>query len=513
MKITVITQAYNAKNYIVQCVESVLNQTYNDLQYILIDNGSTDGSGNIMREYAERDGRIKFIQFEQNGSGRWPKALNEFGEGDFFANLDADDWLEPDYLERLVDIAESTNSDIVTTGSFMHIEETSQVFKRESPQKIVLKKCDLANAFPFYHVFFRVVWGKLVNLKIFKDTPRISVQETNVSYGIDTLNAFAWLRNADCICVDNSILHHYRIHQKSVSHKYDPRQSFSDLYLYNDMLDFLKPYGPISPQNQDFLYRVYSNAVLDTNANIKKSDLTPAEKMHEYRNILERSVTKEAYSSVSEEARQSRTDLISSLLGCATKLPDDNEDFIAIKKMYFPQCGAAVYAKSAKLFAADSVLFDYLINDYRKPMVKYILSLIEKQKFVKQFDLGEILRRLSSDKPLLSDISDIKFLKKYGGIYLDIWSGKFEESLDKMTDILLKESVQNENFLQLYLSLAASLECVDEFIFGKVKLAGFYCAQKRADDCRAVLADLAEMGVEDNDEIAEIKKQVSDKEV
>ncbi len=510
MKITVCTQAYNAENYIAQCVESVLNQTYSDFQYIVIDNGSTDRTGEIIQQYAANDARIEFIQYEKNGYCRWYDAICEGNNrGDYATTLDADDWLEPDYLERLVSLAEETNSDMVITGSIMHVEKTRQEFRRQAAQRLVLDRRDYAKGFPYYHVFLRPIWGKIVRMSIIKSSPAFSPTELGLSYGTDTLRSFLWLRQCSRICLDNSVLHHYRIHQKSVSHKYDPRQSYSDLYLYNDALDFLVPYGPISAQNQDFLYRVYSNAVLDTNANIKKSDLTPAEKMHEYRGILDRDVTKKAYSSGSDDAVQSRNDLISSVLACAVELSDDNEDFNELKAEYFPECGAAVCAESAKLFLSDSVLFDYLIGGYRKPMVKYILSLIEKQKFVKQYDLPKILCKLSQDKPILAEIIDMKFLKKYSDIYLDVWSGKYSESLDKMTDIMLNETVQNETFLQLYLSLAASLECVDEFIFGKIKLAGFYCSQNRADDCRTILNDLTDMGVEDNDEITKIKKRIA----
>lgn len=510
MKVTIVTQAYNTEKYIAQCVESVLNQTFADFQYIIIDNGSTDKTGDIIKKYAESDDRIKFIQYEQNGYGRWIKAINDFAEGEYFTLLDSDDWLEIDYLKQLVDIVRSTKSDIVSTGSYMHFDETNQVTTRTAPKRLSLEKNEFADGFPYYHVFFRAMWGKLININIIKNTPLISVQQSGITYGNDTLNSFAWLRRANRICIDNSVLHHYRIHQKSISHKYDPRQSLSDLYLYNDAIDFLAPYGPISARNQDFLYRVYSNAVLDTNANIKKSNLSPAEKMREYRAILERDVTKKAYASGSEDAVRSRADLISSVLACAEQLSGDNEDLEAIKSACFPECKDALRAENAGLFLADGVMLDYLLDGYRKPMVKHILSLIEKQKFVKQYDLADMLQRLSYDKPIAAEISDMKFLKKYGDIYLDIWSGKYPEALDKMTDILLKETVSNETFLQTYLSLAAGLECADEFVFGKIKLAGFYCSQNRGDDCRAVLADLADMGVEDNDEITEIKKRIAE---
>lgn len=509
MKITIATQAYNAKNYIEKCIKSVLQQTYLNFEYILVDNGCNDGSEVIMQKYAEEDSKIKLVRYEENEiSARWYVALAKMGTGDYFTMLDADDWLELDYLERLVGLAESTGADIISTGSHMHVEGTQQVFDRSIEQRLVLESKDFANAFPCYHVFFRPIWAKLIRTDLLMTTPVLLSQDTGVAYGADTLNSFAWLRHATRICIDNSVLHHYRIHQKSVSHKYDPRQSFSDLYLFKDAIDFLSPYGPISAQNLGFLYNVYSYAVLDTNANIKKSTLSPAEKMHEYRVILERDVTKNAYSSGSEPAQLSRADLMSSVLNCAAELSDDNEDLNAIKELYFPECGAAVYSDSAKLFLTDNALFNSLVNDDRKSIVKYILSLIEKQKLVKQFELGEILRKLSQDNPVLSEISDVKFLKKYGEIYLLAWSKNYSDVLDAMTDILLKEAVSSSTFLNLYLTIAAGLECADEFVFGKVKLAAYYCAQKRADDCRAILNDLTEMGVEDNDEILEIKRQL-----
>lgn len=512
-KIIVYTRAYNTKPYLRQCIESVLNQTYSNFIYIIVDNGCTDGSSEIIEEYAGKDDRIRRIRFEKNSRVSTGEQIKKFcdNECEYITILDSDDWWESDYLASMVKLAQDHNADIVSTGSYMHIDGTDEIFERKLQHCLVMGNEQYAEWLPYYHVFFRTVWAKLIRRDMYLNSKILTRDELislGIQYGSDTLNSFVYLRNSKKVVVDNSILHHYRVHQKSVSHKYDKRQSFSDLYLYNDMLDFLKPYGPISDQNQDFLYRVYSNAVLDTNANIKKSDLTPAEKMNEYRNILERDVTKKAFALSSEESNQCRADLIGSVLNCAAELPDDNEDLNAIKTKYFPKCAAAVYANSAKLFLADSTLFDYIINDYRKPMVKYVLSLIDKQKFVKQYDLGEILRRLSQDKPILADISDMKFLKKYGHIYLLVWSEKYSDSLDVMTDILLKETVSNETFLHLYQSLAASLECVDEFIFGKIKLAAYYCLQKRADDCRAILTDLTDMGVEDNDELLYIKQQL-----
>ncbi|MBQ5884279.1 MAG: glycosyltransferase family 2 protein, partial [Clostridia bacterium] len=116
MKVIIATQAYNAEDYLPQTIETVLNQTYTDFIYLLIDSASTDGTPQIMQEYAKKDSRIKYIHFDVNALGRCEQcAVKE--DGDYYMALDSDDLLEPDCLERLVDIAKKTDADIVVTGT------------------------------------------------------------------------------------------------------------------------------------------------------------------------------------------------------------------------------------------------------------------------------------------------------------------------------------------------------------------------------------------------------------
>lgn len=510
MKVTVMTQAYNAEGYISRCIESVLNQTLSDFQYIVIDNGSTDNTGEIIRQYAADDARIEFIQFEQNGRGRWNKQIAEKTDsGDYFTLLDADDWLESDYLERLVSLAEITNTDMVITGSTMHFEKTNQVSKREASQRLVLDRNDYAKAFPFYHAFLRPVWGKIVRTNIVKDVPYSIIVESGVCYGTDTLLSFAWLRKAERICLDNSVLHHYRIHQKSVSHKYDPRQSYSDIYLFNDAVSFLSDYGPVSRQNMEFLYCVYANALKDTANNLVNSTLPPADKMHEYNKMLLRQVTKSAYSENNETVVSSKRFLLACVIICASELTEENDELSAIMSALLPKCGAAFTVKSARLFRFEKDPAEALVNDDKPALVKSLLKLVGKGSYSEQYDIPKMLRELSRDNPVLCEISDKSFLRKYGDLYAMIAAEDYAAALDKMTDILLGGSLPGETFLSVYLSLAAGLECADEFIFGKIKLAMFYVNEKRFDECRTVLGELSEMGVEDNEDVTEIKRKLN----
>lgn len=512
MKITIVTQAYNAKKYIEQCILSVLNQTYTNLEYILIDNGSDDGTENIIRKYAQQDSRIKYIRFEENMvCVRWDKpTLDKLGTGEYFTVLDADDWLEPDYLEQMILLAQQTDSDIVTTGSVMHFVAENCVSDRRSEKRLLLNKNEFAYAFPDYHVYFRAVWAKLIRMEIIKNSIVPTAEETGVAYGLDTLWCFAWLRNSNKICVDNSMLHHYRIHQKSVSHQYDPRQSYSDLYLFNDALDFLSPYGPISENNLLFLHVVYSNAVNDTLNNIKSSSLTASEKLEEYYKILERPVTKACCKRTHEDITNNKAMLFTEMLKAFSKLEAIPPKWNEILSFYFPKCHEAFSTRSAKLALMEPVLLKEFINDNPVSVIKALCSPIVQNKYSKQFDLPQILQSLTQNHPLLSGISDPTFLKKYSGIYLLLYQDKYGDALNIMTDTLLKEKVNNETFLQTYVNIAALLEQVDEFIFGKIKTAGFYLSEKRLDECGEILYDLQEMGVEDNEEISNMKAKLNE---
>ena len=189
----------------------------------------------------------------------------------------------------------------------------------------------------------------------------------------------------------------------------------------------------------------------------------------------------------------------------ASELTEETDDFRSALKSLCPNCSPNISVRDIDLYNRDDVLKNALFNDNPADIVKRLLELISKGEFVKQDDLVEILSKYSADKGFVTEITDIKFIRKYGEIYFMLWQKKYVQALDKMTEIILNEKVSSETFYQVYLTLAAMLESVDEFILGKVKLAKVYCDQKQTEECRAVLDDLADMGVEDNDEITEIK--------
>lgn len=128
MKISVVVPVYNAEKYLVKCIDSVLKQTYNDWELILIDDGSTDGSADIIDNAAASDKRIIAVHQENMGPGETRNHGIDIATGDFLAFLDSDDYLDQDFFSLLQKKAK--NSDLVFID-VLQVTPTGRVLTKE----------------------------------------------------------------------------------------------------------------------------------------------------------------------------------------------------------------------------------------------------------------------------------------------------------------------------------------------------------------------------------------------
>ena len=170
--ISIYTQVYNTKESdLRQCIESVLGQTYSNFEYIIFDNGSTDGSAEILQEYAQRDRRIKLTRTEPNALvWRFPEIASQ-ALGSYFAVVDPDDWWDPVYLESLLRFAEENKLDIAATGCVFHTEKNGAENRRAMSQDLILDDSQFGLAYPYYHAFFRTVWGSHLRRGLYRAGP------------------------------------------------------------------------------------------------------------------------------------------------------------------------------------------------------------------------------------------------------------------------------------------------------------------------------------------------------
>lgn len=133
-KITVIVPIYNAEEYLKRCIDSILSQTYEKLEIILVNDGSTDNSGEICDEYQLQDERIKVIHKSNGGQSSARNRGIDIATGEYVAFVDSDDWIVDDIYEHSIKLIEKYNGDIVD----FKVEFTNGKIKEE-----VDKKCSI----------------------------------------------------------------------------------------------------------------------------------------------------------------------------------------------------------------------------------------------------------------------------------------------------------------------------------------------------------------------------------
>ena len=126
-ELSVLVPVYNVAFYLEQCLDSLLGQTFPDFEVICVDDGSTDGSGEILDRYAAMDSRIRVLHKENTGYGNTMNVALDHAEGRYIGILESDDFAEPDMLRKLYASAVSWNADVVK-GDYLHYTDGEDAF-------------------------------------------------------------------------------------------------------------------------------------------------------------------------------------------------------------------------------------------------------------------------------------------------------------------------------------------------------------------------------------------------
>ena len=172
VKVSIGIPVYNVSEYLRQCLNSVLRQTFTDFEVILVDDGSTDDSFRICQEYAAKDSRFKLFHQENGGVAKARNNCLRYMTGDFIAWVDSDDWIEDDYFERLIRTQERTGADMVCIGikTFMNNEfymGSHQDKYGAFPGHVIPKKIGMSDVFWGIYALISV-WGNIMDAKLYK---------------------------------------------------------------------------------------------------------------------------------------------------------------------------------------------------------------------------------------------------------------------------------------------------------------------------------------------------------
>ena len=164
-----------------------------------------------------------------------------------------------------------------------------------------------------------------------------------------------------------------------------------------------------------------------------------------------------------------------------------------------PQCANMLSPEGLELLSLkEKELLPLLASDDWRAIDHQILAMLGKNQFNKKFNLLDLFRSLIPKETPLSRIQDPHFFKRHAGITSLVLDENYRQALEEMTgELLQKEKLYaEEDFLQLYLTLAALENQIPAFLFGKLRLAKLYRREHRLEECRAILAELEEMGAE-----------------
>lgn len=203
--ISISVPVYNAEKYLRQCLDSLVNQTLKEIEIVIVNDGSTDGSEKICREYAEKDSRVKFISKENGGVASARQAALETSTGLYFCACDADDWVEPTMYEKMYKKAQETEADIVMCDYWSEYGGDKQTVTHFTSD--ITKIEDLLGA-AVDGILPCQLWNKMFSRKHF-DKYAISF-ESGINLGEDFLIMLKILQHHMKVANIPDALYHYR---------------------------------------------------------------------------------------------------------------------------------------------------------------------------------------------------------------------------------------------------------------------------------------------------------------
>ena len=230
--ISIIVPIYNVENYLRQCLDSIVAQTYQNFECLLINDGSPDHSADICREYVSKDSRFRYFEKENGGVSSARNLGIEYSKGEYITFIDSDDWVDSDYLELLYMKINEYNADLtvltykqysMNDGCFyLHVWEQDYYEKYYTGNELLNSLPNLEN----YDSTFNVSWGKLFK-RNFLETATFNEQRI---MGEDLeFNFKIFLQIKSCIYL-NRALYNFRQHHLSTR-----ARKISDKYLMDDV--------------------------------------------------------------------------------------------------------------------------------------------------------------------------------------------------------------------------------------------------------------------------------------
>ena len=225
--LSVIVPVYNAGKYLKTCLDSLVTQTFRDMEIILVDDGSTDSSAEVCDSCASEYKHVRVIHKKNGGPASAKREGLKIAQGQYIGFADSDDDMEPDYYEKLAEQAKEHDADIVTCG--VQIEDTKRVIRDLVPAGVYrgdrLKKLQKSVIYDTVYETEGITpsaYTKLYRREVIK--PFLQAVPDGLYTWEDLCYVYPPFFTASCVVITHHCGYHYRVHASSITHRTDVAQ-------------------------------------------------------------------------------------------------------------------------------------------------------------------------------------------------------------------------------------------------------------------------------------------------
>lgn len=267
-KVSIVIPVYNEEKYIANCIESVIGQTYRNIEIIIVNDGSTDQTYSICKEIAEQDIRINLIDIENSGVSTARNIGIENSTGDYITFVDSDDWIEPNMIELAVNKIQSENADVCMWSYFKNfVDKELSLPLLYDDDKIFINDKDLLffksinssyKQSPKMHsVSAGTTWCKLYRKSLLVEhNIRFNPILTRAQDTVFSMNAFY---HANKIVYFNKSLYHYRVTNTQISS--GNRYIEDTITPFNELLREFRLFSDKVNDNEEFRSVFYKRTI------------------------------------------------------------------------------------------------------------------------------------------------------------------------------------------------------------------------------------------------------------
>ncbi len=263
--VSIIVPVYNAEKFLKRCIESILRQSYKNIEVILINDGSTDKSGEICDYYSSKDKRVKVIHQKNSGPSVTRNKGIDIAKGKYIQFVDSDDYVEYNMTELLINEMKN-NIDIVLCGyRKLHKNDKGKLIIKNSNtyKKINISKDEFMNMFGklFKDYYINYIWNKLYITDIIK---RNNIYfDDRIGWGEDLIFNLSYLNYCNKFTIIENLLYNYiQYNNNSITSSFNDKLYNNQKSMYNAVRSFLKMNNAYFGENKNIVEIKYTTSIV-----------------------------------------------------------------------------------------------------------------------------------------------------------------------------------------------------------------------------------------------------------